>query len=157
MTDQIKKIEALKLDADEPEKVKALAIFLELDPEEVEDVYETAHGTFEDGGSEYSVLTEEEADETVAEDIEQSLWAFNASFIVDNTELPSEAEEMIKGFQEAKCEGANDTIRAMIVDMEAFVEAAVAADGRGHFISGYDGEENEATVGETTYYIYRVN
>jgi len=30
-------------------------------------------------------------------------------------------------------------------------------DGRGHSLSGYDGHENEETVNEETFYIYRTN
>jgi hypothetical protein len=37
--------------------------------------------------------------------------------------------------------------------LEGFVEEAVSADGRGHFLSSYDGEENE----QDGFYIYRIN
>ncbi len=99
----------------------------------------------------YLVLTDEEADEKAAEYIKDSLWAFNASFIIEHSNLPSAAEEMIKSHQEAKCEGGNDTILAMINDIDEFIEAAIGADGRGHFISWYDGNEYE----EGDYFIYR--
>jgi len=33
----------------------------------------------------------------------------------------------------------------------------VSADGRGHFLAGYDHEENEITFNGITYYIYRRN
>jgi hypothetical protein len=43
----------------------------------------------------------------------------------------------------------------MIDDLDHFIEDAIRADGRGHFLSRYNGEENEETVGGVTYYIYR--
>ena len=58
---------------------------------------------------------------------------------------------------------------SMIKDFDAFVEDAAACDGRGHFLSGYDGIEHEVVylsverdgmsykTKETYYYIYRVN
>jgi hypothetical protein len=116
-----------------------------------------------DYNNDYLCLTDEEADEKVKEYIKGSVWAFNADFIVDQTGLPYESAEMIKAYQE-KCEGANDTILALIEkcgSFDDFCSAAVSADGRGHFISSYDGEENEETItveGENyTFYIYRQN
>lgn len=41
--------------------------------------------------------------------------------------------------------------------MDGFIQAAISADGRGHFMSSYDGEENEVTVNDQTFYIYRLN
>lgn len=104
---------------------------------------------------EYSVYTDEEADEAVKEYIKESVWAFNASFIINHSSLPYEAREMIEFFQREKCEGANETILALINDFDDFVSDAISADGRGHFLSSYDGEENEETVNGETYYIYR--
>lgn len=101
----------------------------------------------------YLVLTDKEADQQVRIDIEDSLWAFKAEFIIDHSNLPSEAEEMVRFFQEAKSEGANETIKALITDMDEFVEDAISADGRGHFLSHYDGEEGEAGG----FFIYRID
>lgn len=110
---------------------------------------------FISGNQEYMVLTDDEADEKAAEYIKDSLWAFNPSFIIEHSKLPYEAEEMIRGFQEAKCEDANETIEALIDDIDEFIDAAVGADGRGHFLNTYDGEEN-SVVG-SDYFIYRLN
>jgi len=58
------------------------------------------------------------------------------------------------------CESNNDTIYNLIEkldDIDSFVSAAISADGRGHFMSSYDGNENEETVNGITYYIYRIN
>ena len=115
----------------------------------------------------YFVLTDEEADEAGREDIEQMVWAFSPSFLSAHTGID---EDVFKLLQE-KCEGANDAIMSMIKDFDHFVDDAVACDGRGHFLAGYDGNENEATylsvtrdegtytysTKTTTYYIYRRN
>lgn len=131
-------------DDDEQKKIKALSTYI---PVSIEDAAE--HFQNED----YLVLDDDEADEIAAECIKESLWAFNASFIIENSDLPVEAEEMVKAFQEEKNEGANDTIAAMINDIDEFIDAAISADGRGHFMNTYDGEENE----EGEYFIYRMN
>ena len=60
---------------------------------------------------------------------------------------------MVKSFQEKHCESANDTILALIDDLDEFVQDAISSDGRGHFLSSYDGEEVETE----NYYIYRIN
>jgi len=51
------------------------------------------------------------------------------------------------------CETANDAIFKLIKDFNKFVQEAIATDGRGHFLSGYDGNENE----QGDFYLYRTN
>jgi hypothetical protein len=99
------------------------------------------------------VLTDKEADKVAWDEIKNSLWAFNTDFIINHSELPYEAVKMLKGFQESECENANETIEALIEDMDQFVQDAKSADGRGHFLSRYDDEENE----EGDFFIYRIN
>ena len=106
----------------------------------------------------YLVLTDEQADEAVREDIEQMIWAFTPSFLSAHTRV---SEEAIKKIQELY-EDANDALAEMIKDFDEFVEDAVACDGRGHFLAGYDHEEHEVRYlsldnTTTTYYIYRRN
>lgn len=97
---------------------------------------------FEIDGCQYAVATsEEEADEAAGEYIKDSLWAFNPSFIIQHSKLPWEAEEMVKFFQEKKCENANETIEALIEDMNVFIEDAISVDRRGHFLAPYDRNE----------------
>jgi hypothetical protein len=105
----------------------------------------------------YIVLTDDEANEMASNYIRETLWAFNADFIIDHSNLPYTAIDMIKNYQSMECEGANDTIEALIVDMDEFIDDAIRTDGRGHFMSSYDGRENEETVNGITYYIYRIN
>jgi len=103
----------------------------------------------------YIVLTDEEADEMAANYIKDSLWAFNASFLSGETGIDQSVFEAIQA--NGKCEGNNDAIESCIDDIDGFIQAAISADGRGHFMSSYDGYENEQTVNNTTFYIYRIN
>ena len=141
-------------------KAQALAKFLEVELEEI------AEGVYYDNslacnGAEYLVLTEKEAEEEAGEEIKNSLWAFNADFVIqhcknyeemDNYEYQS-AIESLRHAQEECCENANGLVYALIDDIDEFIDDAIDADGRGHFISRYDGEENE----QDGFYIYRVD
>ena len=113
--------------------------------------YDEAQSNFD--SEHYLVYTDEEADEAVREDIEEMVWAFNASFLQAHTGVDADAIAKIQGM----CEDANEPLKAMIKDFDYFVEDAVKCDGRGHFLAGYDGEENEITFNGITYYIYRRN
>jgi hypothetical protein len=112
----------------------------------------------DDYNNDYLVLTDEEADEKAKEYIIDSLWAFNATFIASEIDID---EDVINAIQDnGKCEGNNDTIYSLINklgDIDSFVDSAISADGRGHFMSSYDGNENEENVNGTTYFIYRIN
>jgi len=119
------------------------------------DTVDEIDGTDEKDG--YIVLTDDEANEMASNYIRESLWAFNASFIIDHSKLPYDAIEMVQSYQQTQCEGANETIEALIEDMDEFIDDAISADGRGHFMSSYDGRENEETVNGITFYIYRIN
>jgi len=98
-------------------------------------------------------LSDEEADERAEEYILDSVWAFNPSFLSYHTDID---EEVFKLLQD-KCEGSNDAILRMIKDKDYFVEDAINSDGRGHFISFYDGEEHEQYINNNFYYCYRIN
>ncbi len=109
---------------------------------------------FSYGRSEYAVGTDEESDKACSEYIKESAWAFRAQFIAAECGMP-EAEEIIEAAQQ-KCESSNDAILAIIkgsCGINSFVESAISADGRGHFLSSYDGDEVE----ESGFYIYRIN
>lgn len=143
-------------------KTQALASFLSVDPSDLTIANYDQYGmtVFNYGREEYAVATDDEAEGAVKDAICDSIWAFNASFILSECELPGELEDAIKSFQEDKCEGANDALMALIdktCGIEAFCNAAVSADGRGHFLSQYDGEENEEEAGGQDFYIYRLN
>jgi len=144
---------------EDDEETKILALIQHLDDDtDLDDVDECSHtpNLFEAAGiTEYLVLTDEEADEAAQEQIEQSLWAFNAEFLWSY--MPEGMDvETIQAIQEACYEAANESFRAMIGDkFQSFVNDAIASDGRGHFLSQYDGEENENDA--ATLFIYRVN
>ena len=108
-----------------------------------------------DYNKDYLVLTDEEADDKAKEYILDSVWAFTPSFLSSETGIDIEVFEAIQG--NGRCESNNDAILSMIKDENGFVEEAIRSDGRGHFISSYDGHENEEVVNDTTYYIYRQN
>lgn len=133
----------------------------ELQNATVENTFNEDWNTFEIIGKEYKVLTEEEADETAKNEIYQSLWAFNADFILRHTAFYEESTqredaEFVKALQQLQgnlCESANALVKALIIDLDDFADDAIIADGRGHFISWYDGEEHE----QGDFYIYRTN
>lgn len=83
-----------------------------------------------------------------------SLWAFNAEFIVGfltrhrkffrnmSDRASEQFERTLKKLQGELCEDAQPIIRALIGShLDGFVKEAVQADGRGHFLSGYDRQE----------------
>jgi hypothetical protein len=143
-------------------KQVALAQYLECDANDLEQASHDKN-LFECGMESYLVLDDDEADKYVQERILEDLWAFNTEFIIAHSriEVDEQNEESItralKKMQEKLCEDAQPIIRALLKDEEEFVSDAVEADGRGHFLSGYDGEENEVTHEDETFYIYRQN
>ena len=135
------------------DRIKALAAFL---GESVENLHENGGIYFQVvDGMEYLVLTDGEADQMSQDYIEDSLWAFTADFILDTCGLDSSSNvsRSLRKMQEESCEGCNDFIRALVegtCGIDEFVNQAVLADGRGNFLSSYDGEEDE----QGGYFIY---
>lgn len=141
---------------------KVLASYLGVDANELKEGWHDYYGLtiFAHGKREYAVGTDSEAQDAATKNIKGSIWAFNASFILAHCGLPSELEEAIHSFQEKKCESANDALLTLVEkcgDLDEFVSEAICADGRGHFLSSYDGEENEVTVDDKTLFVYQVN
>ena len=134
---------------------------VELEAVTVENSYNENFNTFEVVGNEYKVLTDTEADEEAKEHILNDLWAFNADFILRHTEFyntSSDREDAefvysLQKLQSSICESANSIVKALIVDIDTFIEDAIESDGRGHFISWYDGREEE----QDEFFIYRTN
>lgn len=108
---------------------------------------------FEVDSEEYLVLTDEEADEKVAEYIKDTVWAFNAGFIASHSKIDYDATITLVESLQDKCEGSNDAVLSLIDDFDEFVSDVIADDGRGHFLNNWDGAEEES--GE--YFIYRQN
>lgn len=141
------------------EKMEALRMFLGYDS--MEDITESTYdeNTFDTPDGEYMVLTDEEADEKADEYINDSVWAFNTNFIIEHSEVLDfdKASEQIVSAIQQQCESGNDAMKKLIDDMDEFVSDAISYDGRGHFLNTYDGEENEQSVNDTMYFIYRMN
>ena len=131
-----------------------LASFLGCSPDELEDVSYDSYGLelFAYGNQEYAIGTDDDADAACIAAIRESVWAFNASFLASETGLP----EAMFTFASEQCESANDAILQVIEQscgLDSFVDTAIGCDGRGHFLSGYDGNENESG----DFFIYRTN
>jgi hypothetical protein len=139
-------------EAQTDERTAALAGWLE---ENEEDMPSPAAYDEADYGR-YMILTDKEADERARDYISESLWAFNASFLVSY--LPDGVtEEVIEALQ-PQCEGANEAIRSMIGDrFDDLVSDAILSDGRGHFLNTYDGHEHEHEREGRYWYIYRIS
>jgi len=95
----------------------------------------------------YMILTDEEADERVKEYIKDSVWAFNSSFLASH----SKADEKVFKILAEQCESSNEAVLSLIDDFDHFVDDAILSDGRGHFLSTYDGAEEEYS----NFFIYR--
>ena len=134
-------------------RVVALSKHLELTEEEEKEIHYESNDTYCFGNEDYMVLTDDEADEKVAEYIKETVWAFNPSFLSCHSGID---EDVFKLLQD-KCESSNEAILKLIKDFDHFVQDAVRSDGRGHFLSGYDGEENDHEHDNETYYIYITN
>lgn len=93
-------------------------------------------------GEEWILGTDEEADKATFSYIKESLWAFNKTFLADHTGLPVDVFAALQ----VDCENSNDAIYTLIEkcgDMNSLVSDAISSDGRGHFLSPYDGHEKE--------------
>jgi len=107
----------------------------------------------------FDILTDQDADIKCEEYVESLAWAFNPSFLSGITGID---EAVFKAIQDNdKCEDNNDAILSIIkgtCGIPEFIESAVNADGRGHFLSGYDGEENYLRASDgSVLYAYKIN
>lgn len=130
-------------------RVLALAKFLGTDAEDAANQIDSG---------DYLVCTDEEADSRTADAIEELLWAFRPSFLWSTTGIDAEVFEAIQ--KNDRCEYNNPAILSIIratCGLASFVKLAIQADGRGHFLAGYDGEENAETIDGEKLFIYRNN
>ena len=98
--------------------------------DELDSIVETCDNNFDYYGEEYEVLTDNEADDRWDEELDNYIEECVMS------QLPKHLQSYF--------------------DEDAWKRDA-RYDGRGHFLSHYDGDECEETVNGTTYYIYRQN
>lgn len=110
---------------------------------------------YESGKVSYLVCTDEEATQRAVENIGESLWAFNASFLASYTGF----DEAVFTALQPQCESANSAILSLIGkdNLEDFADEAISADGRAHFLNTYDDEEAEQKIGDKYFYIYRID
>lgn len=149
-------IEQLESDENEP-KFKAFKLWLKEQGNSDTHVQMISDTEFSSDDDEYLVLTDEEADAQAKDYILDSVWAFKKSFLDAHSDTISELDDKSFAHIQELCEGANKMILAMIDDKDHFVDDAILSDGRGNFLSGYDGEENEIESDGTWYFIYRTN
>jgi hypothetical protein len=130
----------------------ALAQHLSIDYEDALDLIECR---------DWLSLTDEEANAAAYEEITNLLWAFDYDFLyLFIPPLRAIGRDTWGHMVSSVCEGANEFIKRLIGDDDdfaAFVEAAIREDGRGHFLSHYDGEEHELLIDGVTYYLYQQN
>ena len=143
-------------------KIKSLAKFLEVNEDQIEKIDEITYKvTYEDYKDEkYRVCTDDEADLLAKGIIRDTLFAVSPSFILENSVIDTNGLDpdtmdtlctMIKTMQDKECENCNEAIYSLLKDFDSFVKLAIGLDGRGCFISCYDGQEYD----QDGYYIYR--
>lgn len=136
------------------EKQTTLAKYLDCEPDDLTLESHDHYGleVYSLGSKEYAIGTDDEATDAARASIKDSLWAFNPSFLASFCDLPECVFEALQ----PKYESANDAVLSLVEKsgkFEDFADEAISADGRGHFMSSYDGNENE----EGEFYIYRLN
>lgn len=110
-------------------KREALAKHLDVAPDEIS---EESDDTFTYGLEEYRVLTDDEADQA---------WEESLDSYIEDCIMPEIKDENLRRY----------------FDCDAWKRDA-RHDGRGHCLSGYDGEEHEIKMPDGIYYyIYRTN
>lgn len=138
---------------------EALARHLDIPVDDVSEDYDET--SFDAGGlGDYLVLTDSEADEAAEERILDSVWAFNGPWLSDY--LPGDLTgDDVDAMRGDRCEDANDMLIALIKagrGLDEFVADAMAEDGRGHFLAGYDSEEIDIVGPDgETFYVFRTN
>jgi len=110
------------------------------------------------GNVDIAIGDDDQANKAAYDNIQDNLWAFNTSFIIDHSKAKysPELEKSLKEMQGKLCESANELVLDLIDDMDKFVSDAISSDGRGHFLSYYDGEEQEIYIEGTTFFYYRL-
>jgi hypothetical protein len=138
-------------------KREAVAMFTDVPVEDVVLIESDRRtgSTFKVGNKEYLVCYHLQADNRTRAAIRESVWAFNPDFILKHAKIETTPNVVaaLREMQGKLCESANPLVLAMIRNFHAFAKEAISIDGRGHFISGYDGQEHKID----DHYIYRIN
>lgn len=98
----------------------------------------------------YLCLTDDEALDAVTDSICESVAYFNAWFLASETDLP---ESVFKSLAESHDHESVLKLIEKTCGLESFVQSAISADGIGHFLASYGG--NEINVGR--FNLYRIN
>lgn len=104
----------------------------------------------------FLILNEAQADRQALESILDTVWAFEPEFLAEVTGL----DAIVFGLLQKLCEDANLAILKIIeatCGVDAFVKAAIEADGRGHFIAAVDGEEIAVLIKGVPHFVYWVD
>lgn len=108
-------------------------------------------------GQAWYAVHSEDLDQVSTDAVLETAWAFRPQFLADHTGLPVELFDALVANN--RCEDNNEVVLTLLrkvgPGIEAFVRDAIAADGVGHFLSPYDGEEHEITVGKTRWHLFR--
>jgi hypothetical protein len=98
---------------------------------------------------EYAVAEgEEAANKAARRAIEDSICYFRPDFLADHSDVPEE----VFVFLANKCFDNNEAYKAMIYDVDDFIDDAIDADGRGRFLNSCDSKEHK--IGE--YFLYQI-
>lgn len=152
--------------ANHSRRLRAIAQVADCKPSELTEESYSHYGlpVYSLGSMEFAVGRDSELDDAASEYIQSSLWAFTASFLESHTGLDAEIIEII---QREKYEDATPIFAKLIEansDIDDFIDEAISSDGRGHFLSSYDGQESEVAFpgkrGATCldyFYVVRIN
>lgn len=143
----------------------ALSRYLDVPIDEVEGQDYEVFGLqfYETGSEEWMVGDEDTAKEAARSKVKEDVWACRAGFLSEGTGISDRA---ISAIQESMYEDASEPLQK-IVDatwdggIDGFADDVIKADGRGHTLSGYDGEERRQSVtvrgSDREVFLYRHN
>ena len=99
----------------------------------------------------FRVYNEAEANNAVNDEILNSSWMINPLFIKEHT-FGKIKKETIAKLQKKLLNEANGFIRAIINDIDVFMDDYISSEGQGSILATKDGVENE----QDGFYIYRI-
>lgn len=124
----------------------ALDLFTDFEADGIKEIIENIDNGCDDFEvGDFRFLSADEADKAAKEYIKDSVWAFNADFIIAHSsalDYDAASKKIISAIQN-ECESGNDAMLKLIDDFDDFADDAISCDGRGHFLSSYDSYERE--------------
>ncbi len=134
-----------------------LARFFNCPVDQVEDSQYEDEYVFRYDDSDYLVITEEEADKELREQIPHNLFQINPFFLKRHLKIDI-STEVLQHFLYDMCENCRLIFWELIADKETFLQDITNTYGRGLFLAWYDRREVRVrTANDTFYYIYRVS